>query len=353
MGRKQHFVPQFLLRNFASDPERRRISLFYLPKSKVIRGASIKDQAYKKNLYGSDQNIETYLTTVETEASVIIDKIIRTESISLKPEEEITLKHFINLQRARTPQEIAKMQTQVDKWVKIMFRHDPRFKDHLDDFDIRLTSPYHFMIAMALDITPVLFDLKVSLLKNGSAECIFIGEHPAIVTNPFLHSKKWPASLQGLGVKGTLVLLPISDRHVLALYDRRRYGLRNFERVGTLSEGDVLKLNAFQFCYTADCIYFYDSGNKINFGEYRKRTKKFRAGEKRIIQALQGIGEERTKSELVWSTSKEPPVEPKFDFIDATLFAFEERLGPTMDISREEAEWALSLHEKGGFVLPL
>jgi hypothetical protein len=167
-----------------------------------------------------------------------------------------------------------------------------------------------------------------------------------------LYSKKWEGSLQGLGVKGTLVLLPISARHVIALYDRKRYGLRDLKRVGTLSADDVAKLNAFQFCYTADCVYFSDSGEAINFAEYKERTKEFRGGGKRIIRALRGVGEERTKSELIWSTSKEPPIEPKFDFIDPTVFAFRERLGPTMDISREEAEHSLKLFEEGGPIFP-
>ena len=335
MGRKQHFVPQFLLRHFSSDPKQRLISLFYLPNSNVIRSVSIRNQAYKKNLYGSDQNLEEYLRTVETEVSVIINRIILTESISLTLQEEIILKHFINLQINRTPEKIAKMQSQFDKMMKIAFRHDPRIKHHLKDFTIQITSPYHFLIAIALKVTPALLDLKVSLLKNGSEEDILIGQHPAVVTNPLLYLKKWPGSRQGIASKGALILLPISPKQVVALYDRKRYGLRNFDRTGTLSSSDVDKINTLQFCYTTDCIYFYDMDKEIKFDRYKERTEEFRASDKNIVSTVEGNQENDRRSEIIMATSEEPPIRPIFDFIDPKAIAMREDLGPTMDISRE------------------
>jgi hypothetical protein len=335
MGRKQHFVPQLLLRHFSSDPKRKLISLFYLPASEVIRGVSIKNQAYRRNLYGSDQNLEECLTTIETRVSVIINRVILTEDVSLTPEEDMILRHFVNLQINRTPEKISGMQGQFDKMMKVAFRHDPRIKNHLDEFTIEINSPYHFMIAVALKVSPALFDLKVSLLKNGSEEDIVIGQHPAVVTNPLLYLRKWPGSRQGIGSKGAVILLPISPKHVVALYDRKRYGLRNFERTGTLSSSDVDKINMLQFCYTTDCVYFCDTGKKIEFDGYKERTEEFRATDKNIVSTFEGIQEKSRRSEIIMATTKEPPIRPIFDFIDPKVIAMREDLGPTMDISRE------------------
>ena len=335
MGRKQHFVPQFLLRHFSADPKQKLISLFYLPESKIIKGVSIRDQAYKKNLYGSDQNLEKCFRTIETRVSVIINRIIQAEVISLAPEEDVILRYFVSLQINRTPEKISGMQSQFDKMMKVVFRHDPRVKDYLKDFTIKMTLPYHFMFLIALEITPVLFDLKVSLLKNDSEEDILIGQHPAVVTNPLLYLKKWPGSLQGIGSKGALVLLPISPKHMLALYDRKRYGLRDFKRVGTLGKSDVDKINMLQFCYTTDCVYFCDTVKKIDFNGYKERTEEFRASDKNIIMTFKGRQEKSKRSEIVMTGSKEPPIRPIFDFIDPKIIALHEDLGPTMDISRE------------------
>jgi hypothetical protein len=189
-----------------------------------------------------------------------------------------------------------------------------------------------------LKVTPALLDLKVSLLKNGSEEDILIGQHPAVVTNPLLYLKKWPGSRQGIASKGALILLPISPKQVVALYDRKRYGLRNFDRTGTLSSSDVDKINTLQFCYTTDCIYFYDTDKEIKFNRYKDETEEFRTSDKNIISTLKWKQEKDRRSEILWTTSKEPPIRPIFDFIDPKVIAMREDLGPTMDISREEAK---------------
>ena len=346
MGRKQHFVPQFLLRHFSTDPKQKLISLFYLPESKVIRGASIRGQAYKKNLYGSDQNLEKCFWTIETRVSSIVNRIIQAEGISLAPEEDIILKHFVSLQINRTPGKISGMQSQFDKMMKVAFRHDPRIKDHLNEFTIEMSSPYHFMFAIAFKITPALFDLKVSLLKNDSEEDILIGQHPAVVTNPLLYLKNWPGSRQGIGSKGALILLPISPKHVLALYDRKRYG-----RTGALSKSDVDKINMLQFCYTTDCVYFCDTVKKIDFNGYKERTEEFRVSDKNIVMTFKGRQEKRKRSEIIMTGSEEPPIRPLFDFIDPKVIAMREDLGPTMDISREGIRDFIDAFE-GSFPLP-
>jgi hypothetical protein len=344
------------LRQFSSDQLKRRISLFYLPTSKVIRGVSIKDQAYKINIYGSDQILEKHLWETETKASKIIDRIITSEVMSLSAEEEFWLKHFINLQINRTPGKINELQKYIDKETKIIFRDDPRVKDFINDFTIQIRSPYHFMFVIASKLLPTLFDLKISLLKNSTGRPLLIGQHPGVITNPFLDEKKWMGSRQGIGSKGAVIFLPISPNHAIALYDRKRYALKDFASLGTLSESDVEKINLLQFCYTTDCIYFHGDGKGIDFFRHDNATRKFRNREKTELKVFQNVKEEykngirteakfveqapsrkhrRTRSELIVSSTKEPPIIPKFDFLSTKVGAIFEELGPSMDISRE------------------
>ena len=290
---------------------------------------------------------------MEAKVSVIIDRIISTENIELTPDEDMMLKHFVSLQINRTPEQISGMQSQFDRMMKIAFRHDPRVKDHLKDLTIQITSPYHFLFVVALKMTPALFDLKVSLLKNGSKEKILIGQHPAVVTNPVLYLKKWPGSLQGIGSKGALILLPISPQHVIALYDRKRYGLRDFKRIGTLSEGDVEKINMLQFCYTTDCVYFRDNIDDTRLRRYKEETEQFRAADKQIVKLLKPRQKTRKSSEIIMTTSNEPPITPTFDFIDPKVFAMREDLGPSMDIARDEIRHiAYQMFDKGSTPRP-
>ena len=112
------------------------------------------------------------------------------------------------------------------------------------------------------------------------------------------------------------------------------YTLTNFARIGTLSSSDVDKINTLQFCYTTDCIYFYDMDKEIKFD--KERTQKFRASDKNVVRTFEGKQEKDRRSEIIMLSSKEPPIIPVFDFINPKVIAMREDLGPTMDISREE-----------------
>ena len=188
----------------------------------------------------------------------------------------------------------------------------------------------------------MLFDLKVSLLKNNSEQSVLLGQHPAIITNPFLYEKKWTGSKQGLALKGTLILLPISPKYVIALYDRQRYSLTDFAKtkIGILSQKDINKINLFQFCYTTDCIYFYDNDNeKIDFSEYRNQTEKFRTNDKSMIRIFEGKKKKGLRSEILQSTSKEPLTTPKFGFLSLKVKAIFEDLGRTMEDLTRKQPW--------------
>jgi hypothetical protein len=53
-NKRHHFVPQFYLRNFANDPRQRQIGLFNIAAGKYVRSTSIRDQAQRKKLYGTE-----------------------------------------------------------------------------------------------------------------------------------------------------------------------------------------------------------------------------------------------------------------------------------------------------------
>ena len=75
MGKKQHYVPQTLLRNWSSDGQ--SIHVYQLDLDKFIETAPIDSQAQKHYYYGEDQKIENLLSTLEGEPSTIIRKILQ------------------------------------------------------------------------------------------------------------------------------------------------------------------------------------------------------------------------------------------------------------------------------------
>jgi hypothetical protein len=72
MGKKQHFIPQFYLRNF-SDINQKSIGLFRFIERKYIKNASIGDIAYRNRFYDDDNSIEILLSKIEGRWKRILD----------------------------------------------------------------------------------------------------------------------------------------------------------------------------------------------------------------------------------------------------------------------------------------
>jgi len=72
----QHFVPQFLLRNFSVNQEQTHIALFNIRKEKFVSKTEIRTQAEKKYYYGDDGEVEKLLSMIEDRTAPIIKKMI-------------------------------------------------------------------------------------------------------------------------------------------------------------------------------------------------------------------------------------------------------------------------------------
>ncbi|MDL2227229.1 DUF4238 domain-containing protein, partial [Deltaproteobacteria bacterium OttesenSCG-928-M10] len=65
--KNQHYIPQFYLKNFASDDLGKAINLYNLKSKKHIRNVPIRHQASRDYFYGKDLKIENFLAKLETE----------------------------------------------------------------------------------------------------------------------------------------------------------------------------------------------------------------------------------------------------------------------------------------------
>lgn len=72
MGKSQHYVPQFYLRRFSIDGNKKLINLFNIQRNQFFRRVSIKQQACRPNFYGSDGYVENKLSLLEHQFSEVI-----------------------------------------------------------------------------------------------------------------------------------------------------------------------------------------------------------------------------------------------------------------------------------------
>ncbi|MBE0576383.1 MAG: DUF4238 domain-containing protein [Desulfuromonadales bacterium] len=104
----QHYVPQFLLKHF-SGGKKPQVWIFDKHSGKIFK-SHVKNIAAESGFYdfeydGHNFTVECSLADIETTASKIINKIIKTESIGeLTAEEKVFLSHFFAIQFVRTKQ---------------------------------------------------------------------------------------------------------------------------------------------------------------------------------------------------------------------------------------------------------
>ena len=94
--KRQHYVPQFYLRNFVREDN--KFTIFNIKSEKIIENAPYRKQCYEDYYYGDDEVWEEKLGAIESSAALIIAKINKLGVIPLvksKNEERIK-SNFLN-----------------------------------------------------------------------------------------------------------------------------------------------------------------------------------------------------------------------------------------------------------------
>lgn len=253
--KKNHFVPQFYLRNFGSEHS---ISLYNIAKRLYVPVASIPNQCQRPYLYGRTSALEDALQTLEGRVSGIIQSIIQTKSMPDKESfEYVELMLFISFQMHRTPlagQESLKAMT---KMMRAQFRNNPKFpahlKDKLDGVRLNHENPVLFTLASMGPFGYLLHDLKPVLIQNESSVGFVASDSPVVKFN------QWGQDVTHCGVLGLVcsglqVFLPLSKELLLLLYDDRIYSTKDIIRVST--QYSVHGLNSLQLTAPITNLYF-------------------------------------------------------------------------------------------------
>ncbi len=260
MGKKkeQHFVPQFYLRNFGSDPRKRRISLFHIPSARHFPNASIKDQARRKWFYGRDETVENALHGIEDNAAHAIAAMIEGAGLpATNTHEYHGLLAFIVLQKFRTQFASNNVIETINRAAAVVYGDDPRFEGF--GTTLRLKHEYPALVAMnaTLWTWPSLLDLRAKLLYARPPVCFITSDNPVVRYNQFLESRRPFLNNVGLFTKGLQLFFPLSPELSLVLYDSRVYrvGKKSDGETIHTSETDVDSLNSLQMMSAGSTVY--------------------------------------------------------------------------------------------------
>jgi hypothetical protein len=326
-----------LLKNFAVDLDKEYINLHLLKNDIFLYSKKLYYQAQEDNLYGSDQKVEQFFSKLESSASLVLKKL-NNGNIDLLKEEQWHIKLFMLNQLSRTPGYVSKQEKSFEGLFKYMASHDKNIKNHLDEFGIGLNEPYKEYFQISIDLFITINDLRIGLLETEKINSPFIiGQNPVILLNPFLKERKdWKWSTQGLGMKGIIMIMPISPRFSLILYDSLRYTLQNKNPKWIINSSDVDKINDFQYCNTVECIYF---SNKINENEYIQKNnlyRNYRESDKSIFEIINSTMDKKGNiNEITRTGTKDFPIVQKFSFIGYKAIEYDKKIIKYNDAKRE------------------
>lgn len=254
-----HYVPQFYLRNFSQNSK--SIGLYLVKKRKYIEHASIKNQACKDYLYGKDGKIEDWFMEIEKETSSIISSIIDNNKLPSKFSDDykILLK-FMLLAEARNLKTADSQNNLINTLVKNMAEMDPKINnDQIKNLDVKQSIPNLYSIQAAVNIYPILFDLKSTLLISENDRKFFTSDNPLIRYNLMYIKRDYSMRGYGLGNVGVQLFFPISPRLCILIFDDKVYNYKE--------DNGKIHINRGKYMDELNRLFYLNSYNNIFFSQ--------------------------------------------------------------------------------------
>lgn len=293
--KRQHFVPQFYMRNFSADANRKLICLYVLGSAVLKRDVPIKEQGYEDYLYGKGNGVEAALGSLEQAVSPLIARAL-TDNALPTPESAglFALLKFVILQHSRTPAKAAMLNEQMEKMVKTLAHRMEDLKEKAIGLKINDKNVPLMAVAAAEELCQFATDLSWKLVVNKTSRFFLTSDHPAVFYNQFLETRKMGGGITAINSRGLQIFLPISPSHLLMLFDKDVYrvgGRRQFAPyIETCNESDVATLNSLQVANADEVIYFSADTSDDHVRQAAERGMPFRLSEKIAVRELPAVG---------------------------------------------------------------
>jgi len=254
--REHHFVPQFYLKNFSSD--RKQILLLNLSRDIFVKGASIRHQCSRRNFYGTTSDTENLLSGIEGKAASLIQRILKSERPPLKGSaDHYILAAFATTQQMRTPPAASVNGFMTESIADLATEGGGDPKQFIND---NLKDPFPTALPLSLSHTmiPAALSLEVHLFLNKSGIDFITSDVPLVTHNFYCEGINYKG-VRGWESPGFQVLLPLSPRQLIMLYDERVYKCGGKSDKTTIIDNieEINNLNSFQILNCNNNIYFY------------------------------------------------------------------------------------------------
>ncbi len=220
--KKQHYVPQFLLRQFAAGT-RKNPKLWVLDKStKEVRFHSVRDIAHENAFYevsdpdGGHVNFEQLMEKIDSIGARIVREVNLAGRLALSPEDRVWLSYVVACQITRTPMVRKDMDNLrsmiIHKWgPNVRAEGDERTVGELGPEDSKFSSL--LMIKKDVPELAKILQAKAWFLAAAPADHPFIiSDNPVVRHNMIRRPGRGNLGLKNKGIE---IYMPLSTRYSL------------------------------------------------------------------------------------------------------------------------------------------
>ena len=201
-----------------------RINILNLKDYRSYRDGPLKDQCYRKHLYGLDASLEKLIADLETVAAPTINAIIHHSKLPghSKPDHEHLLR-FLALQMMRTPVAIDKVaHTFAETRANLISSYGGTSPQLERQLSLRPYEAAKIALGHFHDVCQCFAGLHFHLLPNGTPQSFITSDNPAFKYNLYCEIVRDHGML-GASQSGFMLFIPLSPRHLIILYHNETY----------------------------------------------------------------------------------------------------------------------------------
>jgi len=332
-NKNQHFVPRFYLKFFSNNLDQKTIGLWVVSTDKYVSFGGIKNQASADYFYGKNLELEKFLSMQEGLASRVLKKIIKTNSLLwLSEQEHFDILFFVLMLNSRTQYAAEKINEMADKMVKNIMKHDSRYKDFIDKFNVRSSNAVVESISYAFKSVALALDLAPKLIVNLSSIPFVSSDNPVVKHNQYFREKKWSGGHTGIAQIGLQIFFPLSPYHMLIFYDKNVYkvGDKKQNVLFIKNDEDINLLNKIQYLNANKAIFFNQKISEEHIKNVSTEMKKIQGADKVRLEEFESVEASPNKSFIVAMSEANKKLNLNLNFIKILKKARKKSLGPTM-----------------------
>ncbi|WP_394908091.1 DUF4238 domain-containing protein [uncultured Mesonia sp.] len=271
--KNQHYVPQFLLKNFSSRGNKfiwaydknEKYSVQNQIKERPIKKVASEEYFYDQFKNSKIGSYEYALQQAENESAPIIEKIIKTKNIiDLSEEERRTLSFFIILQNLRTKGQLLQTETSMETLSKQL-----KDKANIEIPNIDYKKIWFSMLEKSTSFYEILMN-KVWMLSESN-NSFLISDNPVTLQNTTDTSEiRGTLGLESFGIE---IYLPLSPSLTLCLFCEKLFKNSGYNKKYipnlTCEPENVENINSLQIAYSERFIF----SHKNEFELVKKQLK--------------------------------------------------------------------------------